>query len=89
MVFGPEGTWPRFLRPGKGYMATVVTAESASDGRYRVQDFWIGHRDFEVFREEFSEGFKQFEREIAAELVDKEQFVGAYYEADGDDLVPA
>jgi hypothetical protein len=77
------------LRQGKGYIATVVKCESASDGRYRVKDFWIGHRGFEIFRERFSEDFNQFERQIAAELVDKEEFVGAYYEADGDDLGPA
>ncbi|MHB8214464.1 MAG: hypothetical protein ACYDDS_00155 [Candidatus Sulfotelmatobacter sp.] len=68
---------------------TVVTCESVSDRRYRVKDFWIGHRGFEIFRERFSEDFNQFERRVAAELVDKEEFVGAYYEADGDDLVPA
>jgi hypothetical protein len=68
---------------------TVAKCESVSDGQYRVQDFWIGHRGFEIFRERFSEEFNQFERRIAAELVEKEQFVGAYYEAGGDDLVPA
>jgi hypothetical protein len=66
-----------------------VKCESVSEGRYRVLDFWIGHRGFESFRERYSEDFSQFERQIAAELVEKEQFVGAYYEADGDDLVPA
>jgi len=81
--------WTRFLRQGKGYIATEVNCESTSDGRYRVRDFWWGHRSFEIFRERFSEDFSQFERHIAAELVEKEQFVGAYYEADGDDLVPA
>jgi len=60
-----------------------------SDGRYRVRDLWSGHRGFEIFRERFSEDFNQFERRIAEELVEKEQFVGAYYEADGDDLVSA
>ena len=33
--------------------------------------------------------FSRFERQIAEELVEKQEFVGAYYEADGDDLVPA
>jgi hypothetical protein len=77
------------LRQAKGYIATVVKCESVSDGRFRVRDFWSGHRSFEIFRERFSEDFNQFERQIAAELVDKEEFVGAYYEADGDDLGPA
>jgi hypothetical protein len=66
-----------------------VKCESVSDGRYRVRDFWLGHRSFEIFRERFSEDFNTFERRISAELVEREKFVGAYYEADGDDLVPA
>jgi hypothetical protein len=66
-----------------------VQCESVSDGRYRVRDLWSGHRGFEIFREWFSEDFNQFERRIAEELVEKQEFVGAYYEADGDDLVPA
>jgi len=49
----------------------------------------MGHRGFEIFRERFSEEFNRFERQIADELVEKEEFVGAYYEAGGDDLVPA
>jgi hypothetical protein len=66
-----------------------VRSESVSDGRYRVRDFWSGHRAFEIFRERFVEDFSRFERQIAEELVEKQEFVGAYYEADGDDLVPA
>ncbi len=66
-----------------------MKSESVSDGRYRVRDFWSGHRGFEIFRERFSEDFNQLDRQIAEELVEKQEFVGAYYEADGDDLVPA
>jgi len=77
------------LRRAAGYIATEVKCESVSDGRYRIKDFWAEHRGFEVFRERFSEDFNHFERQIAAELVDKEEFVGTYYEADGDDLGPA
>jgi hypothetical protein len=50
---------------------------------------WIGHRGFEIFREGFSEDFTEFDRQIVEKLLEKQEFVGAYYEADGDDLVPA
>jgi len=60
-----------------------VKFESPDDGRYRVRDFWRGHRGVEIFRERFSEDFAQFDRQIVDELVEKQQFVGAYYEADG------
>ena len=89
IVFGQDGAWAQFLRRARGYIVTEVTCESVSDGRFRVRDFWSGHRSFEIFREWFSEDFNQFDWQIAGELVEKEQFVGAYYEADGDDLVPA
>jgi hypothetical protein len=60
-----------------------------SDGRYRVRDFWSGHRGFEIFRERFAEFSGRLDRMIAEELLKQQEFVGAYYEADGDDLVPA
>jgi hypothetical protein len=89
IVFGPNGIWARLLRQAEGYIATVVQGESPNDRKYRVRDFWKGHRGFEMFRERFSEDFARFDREIVDELVEKQEFVGAYYEADGDDLVSA
>ncbi len=84
-----DGLWARFLRRAEGYIATEVKCETASEGRYRVRDFWSWHRGFEIFRERFSEDFAEFDRQIVEELVEKQEFVGAYYDADGDDLVPA
>ena len=66
-----------------------MECESPGDGRYRVRDFWIWHRGFEVFRERFAEGFVEFDRQIVDDLVEKQEFVGAYYEADGDNLASA
>jgi hypothetical protein len=80
-VFGPDGIWARFLRRAAGYVVTDVKCESVDDGRYRVRDFWGGHRGFEIFRERFSEDFAQFDRQIVEELIEKQEFVGAYYEA--------
>jgi len=54
-----------------------------------VRDFWSWHRGFEVFRERCSEDFARFDHEIVEELVERQEFVGAYYEADGDDLASA
>jgi hypothetical protein len=60
-----------------------VKHESVADGRYRVRDFWSRHRGFEVFRERFTEDFAEFDRQIIGEVVEKQEFVGAYYEGDG------
>jgi hypothetical protein len=71
------------LRQAQGYIATEVQCESETDGQYRVRDFWSWHREFEVFRERCSEDFARFDREIVEDLVEKQEFVGAYYEAGG------
>jgi len=61
-------------------------------GRYRVRDFWSWHRAFEIFREKFQAEHERFEQLISAEgLVERQQFLGAYYVSeggDGDDLFP-
>jgi hypothetical protein len=49
-----------------------------------VRDVWSGHRGFEIFRERHSEDFAEFDRQVVDELVDKQEFVGAYYESDDD-----
>ena len=85
-MFGPDGIWSRFLRRADGFIATEVKAESPGDGRYRGRDLWSGHRGFEIFRERYSEDFAQFDRQLVDELIEKQEFVGAYYKADGDDL---
>jgi hypothetical protein len=59
-------------------------SEAGSDGRYRVRDFWSWHRGFEIFRERFSEDFVEFDGQVVDELVEKQELVGAYYEADRD-----
>ena len=48
-----------------------------------MRDFGSWHRGFEIFRERYAEDFTRFDREIVEELVEKQEFVGAFYEADG------
>jgi hypothetical protein len=85
-VFGRDGIWARFLRQAESYIATDVKHESVGDGQYRVRDFWRGHRGFEVFRERFSEDFAEFDRQIVDGLMEKQEFVGVYYEAGGGEV---
>jgi len=64
-----------------GYFATECWCESAEAAQYRIKDFWSWHRNFEVFRARFQEEFEQFEQWIRSErLIEREQFLGAYYE---------
>jgi hypothetical protein len=49
--------------------------------QYRVRDFWAWHRDFENFRSRSQAEYERFESWILSSgLVEKEQFLGAYYE---------
>jgi len=82
------------LSQSDGYLETEVKCESPESRQYRLKDFWSWHRDFEIFRSRFQREFERFESWIVAEgLIQKEQFLGAYYERkneDGgeDELVP-
>jgi hypothetical protein len=45
-----------------------------------MRDFWSWHRNFEIFRARFQGEFEQFEVWLRSErLIEKEQFLGAYY----------
>jgi hypothetical protein len=80
------------LCKAEGYLSSEVRSESAESKQYRVRDFWGWHRDFGNFRAKFQSEYERFEGWIVSDgLIDKEQFLGAYYEqySDGDDLVPS
>jgi hypothetical protein len=93
-VFGPGGIWSELLRRGEGYIETQVEHEFGAEAerQYRVRDFWVGHRGFEIFRERLAEELEEFGRLLVAEgLVERQQLVGEYYEkdpGDDDELVP-
>jgi hypothetical protein len=91
-VFGPGGIWRELLGRAEGYAGTENWCESSTERRYRVRDFWWSHREFDAFRARFWAEFERFEEWIrSVRLIEKEQFLGAYYEKfeDGsdDDLV--
>ena len=79
------------LYKAPGYLSTEVRCENPESRQYRVRDFWSWHGNFEIFRDRFRFEYEQFESWIVASgLVEKEQFLGAYYEknpGDEDELV--
>jgi hypothetical protein len=93
-AFGTGGIWTRLLFQADGYLVTEVWCESRASRQYRVRDFWNWHRNFETFRARFQREFERFENWIVDEgLIEKEQFLGAYYErgnggGEEDELVP-
>ena len=82
------------LLQSDGYLVTEIWCEAQESRQYRVKDFWDWHRNFETFRTRFQRDYERFENWIVAEgLIEKEQFLGAYYErrsedGDEDELVP-
>jgi hypothetical protein len=88
IAFGTSGRWSRLLCQADGYLKTETCCESLDSVQYRVRDFWSWHRNFEVFRARFREDFERFEEWLRSErVVEREQFLGAYYEKfeDGDE----
>jgi hypothetical protein len=80
------------LYEADGYLLTDCWCESPQKRQYRVRDFWKWHKNFESFRARFQSRYGEFEKRILSDrLIEKEQFLGAYYEeqAGGDDLVPS
>jgi hypothetical protein len=83
-VFGPGGLWPQLLSKADGYLLTELRCEAHEAGQYRVRDCWDWHRSFERFRSANQVEFERFEQWLrSTRLIEKEQFLGAYYEKSG------
>ena len=92
VAFRLGGTWTKLLHEADGYLATEVWCENPGTRQYRVRDLWTWHRNFENFRSRFQSEYERFENWLASEgLIEKQKFLGAYYEkepGDEDELVP-
>jgi hypothetical protein len=65
-------------------VGTEVWCEVPEERRYRVRDLWAWHRDFERFRTRFQAEYERFGSWVLSEgVVEKEEFLGAYYERAG------
>jgi hypothetical protein len=85
-AFGLGGSWSRLLYKADGYLLSECRCESPQSLQYRVRDLWSWHRNFEIFRARFHAEFERFEEWLRSErLIEKEQFLGAYYERFKDD----
>jgi hypothetical protein len=81
-AFGQGGPWSRLLYQADGYLLSDCWCESPQTSQYRVKDFWSWHGSFEVFRARFHLELEHFEVWLRSNgLVEKEQFLGAYYES--------
>jgi hypothetical protein len=60
-IFAGDGIWQE-LAVQAGMIRTEFWCESEVERRYRVQDFWAAHVDFEAFRERFALEYGKFEQ---------------------------
>jgi hypothetical protein len=80
-AFAIGGPWSKLLYQADGYVLSECCCESPELRQYRVKDFWSWHRNFEVFRARSHAEIERFEEWLRVEaLVEKQQFLGAYYE---------
>jgi heme-degrading monooxygenase HmoA len=58
-VYGPDGEWAAFFRPGRGYIGTELLRDVEAPGRYLVIDRWESADAYNAFvaerREEYME----------------------------------
>jgi len=75
------------LYEADGYLATELWCENPGARQYRVRDFWAWHRSFENFQSRSQSEYERFESWLISDgMIEKEQFLGAYYEnPEGDD----
>jgi len=48
-VYGPNGEWAEFFRPGKGYIGTELLRDVEVPGRYLVIDRWESAETYNTF----------------------------------------
>jgi hypothetical protein len=91
-IFAVDGIWQE-LAAHAGMIRAGFWCESTVERRYRVQDFWATHVEFEAFRERFALEYGKLEQLLLAEgVVERQEIVGAYYVnegSEGDLAVPA
>jgi len=72
------------LYEAEGYLLTEASCEYPESRQYRVRDYWASHQSFEDFRSRFQSEYERFGSWVLSDgLIEKEQFLGAYYEGLG------
>ena len=92
-IFGSSGIWSELLSRAEGYLGSELVLESKVERLYAAFDYWTSHVDFGAFRATHRAECDRFVQLVAFEgLLQKETFLGSYYEEGPDDetdIVPA
>ena len=91
-VYGSSGIWSELLSRAYGYLGSELVSESKTERQYLAFDYWTSHVEFETFRVKYQVAVERFTELVAFEgLLQREVFLGSYYESDSDggtDIVP-
>jgi heme-degrading monooxygenase HmoA len=77
-AYGALGIWAKFFTAGEGFVATELNRDLKDLGRYFTLDFWVSHADYEAFRTEHAEEYRNIDRQCE-DLTAEEKLVG-YFE---------
>ena len=78
--YGPDGTWARFFRAGRGFRETRLLRDRESPERYLTMDVWDDLDSFRAFTGERAGDYQAIDARCA-ELTDEERCLG-YFEAE-------
>jgi heme-degrading monooxygenase HmoA len=74
--YGPDGTWARFFRNGRGYIRTELVRDVADTQRCLTLDYWQSEEEFKTFREQNRAEYERLDRECER-LTKRETCLGA------------
>lgn len=76
-AYGPDGTWARFFKSGKGYLQTELLCDSDERDRYVTIDRWASQSDYERFRNENKSEYGNLDRRFETWTLE-EQCLGSF-----------
>ena len=76
-AYGPDGTWAKFFRKGKGYCGTRLVRDATVPGRYLTFDYWTSRQALKQFRETNLAEYKRIDK-LCDEMTQTERELGTF-----------
>lgn len=76
--YGPKGGWAAFFAKGKGFVSTELHRDTKQPRRYLTIDRWVAQQDYETFRDQHLEEYKEIDRQCER-FTEKETPIGSFH----------
>jgi heme-degrading monooxygenase HmoA len=76
--YGPEGTWARFFRNGRGYIRTELVRDVVDDLHFVTLDYWRSEEEFSRFREQNQSEYERLDKDFEGST-EQETRLGAFW----------